>query len=491
MIFRPMAAFSIALAIVGSASGSTVGIADERCTSTLVSDEDVDLMGAVSLLQTSLQQSDSVMQDQQIPDVSQQSLAMPQVRQSLFSQLPQVANAAMTNQLHQWQLQQLQQPQLVFEQQQSQQLQPLFAVTPGPSKNALPQELYSAALPQPFSTSQTFDAPEPRQLSPLMQFQPHASMQPQVAQPVPLVAPAATVPASGMWPRIEAAATGKMEQVVALAQSSLAQAGLLRDRLSKTSMQLGEAAQSQQVSNFLQPALEQATRGAIDNAHGNDMEQLPQVLLVQAGQLQQQLHELSENLALVATVRNASPLGAGSALALQIADGHTAKAEAAARTQSAWAQAEQRLQVAARASEKNAVHARAEAQRAAIAEAREHKAELLMRDAQTRERVAEQHELQVESRAGQEIHNLRSMLEKARIQLQESKAELQRTQTAAFQAQQVEVAMQEEAARTAAAQTAQVQAQVAGELQSAESSAVNAGQLIQGFMNDSFPVAVS
>eukprot|EP00419_Tripos_fusus_P062020 CAMPEP_0172904520 /NCGR_PEP_ID=MMETSP1075-20121228/172813_1 /TAXON_ID=2916 /ORGANISM="Ceratium fusus, Strain PA161109" /LENGTH=495 /DNA_ID=CAMNT_0013761583 /DNA_START=65 /DNA_END=1548 /DNA_ORIENTATION=+ len=79
------------------------------------------------------------------------------------------------------QLQQLQQPQLVFEQQQSQQLQPLFAVTPGPSKNALPQELYSAALPQPFSTSQTFDAPEPRQLSPLMQFQPHASMQPQVA----------------------------------------------------------------------------------------------------------------------------------------------------------------------------------------------------------------------------------------------------------------------------------------------------------------------
>lgn len=489
MIFRPMAAFSIALAIVGSASGSTVGIADERCTSTLVSDEDVDLMGAVSLLQTSLQQSDSVMQDQQIPDVSQQSLAMPQVRQSLFSQLPQVANAAMTNQLHQW-LQQLQ-PQLVFEQQQSQQLQPLFAVTPGPSKNALPQELYSAALPQPFSTSQTFDAPEPRQLSPLMQFQPHASMQPQVAQPVPLVAPAATVPASGMWPRIEAAATGKMEQVVALAQSSLAQAGLLRDRLSKTSMQLGEAAQSQQVSNFLQPALEQATRGAIDNAHGNDMEQLPQVLLVQAGQLQQQLHELSENLALVATVRNASPLGAGSALALQIADGHTAKAEAAARTQSAWAQAEQRLQVAARASEKNAVHARAEAQRAAIAEAREHKAELLMRDAQTRERVAEQHELQVESRAGQEIHNLRSMLEKARIQLQESKAELQRTQTAAFQAQQVEVAMQEEAARTAAAQTAQVQAQVAGELQSAESSAVNAGQLIQGFMNDSFPVAVS
>jgi len=161
-------------------------------------------------------------------------------------------------------------------------------------------------------------------------------------------------------------------------------------------------------------------------------------------------------------------------------------ATAAARTQSAWAQANQPLQVAARASEESAAHARAETNRAAVAEARERKAELLLRDAQRREWAAEQHELQVESQAGQEINNLRGMLQQAQVQLQESREELQRTQTVALQADEIAAAMQEEAADAAAAQTARVKAQVAGEVRSAQSSVAQVGQLIQGLMNTSF-----
>jgi len=523
-----MAVFSFALAIIGSVFASSECIANESCTSTLVRDEDVDLMGAFSLLQMGT--SDPWQQEMERSAWPQQFQATAQAEQSAFSQMPEVGNAAAENQQHQWQKrwrqrqqlqqqqlvsqqQQWQQPQVASQQEQWQQQQPQLAATPEFTKDLHPQASYSSmSLPQPqlaampeftkdphpqvshSSMSQTYDDQGRLQQLPLLQLQSRASMQPQVVQPVPLVDSKTTAPASGLWSGIEAAATSKMEGVLALAKSSLAKVGLMRDRLSNTAKQLSEAAQSQQVPRSLQQGLvEQASRSAKDQGRSNHPEQLAKALLVEASQLQQQLQALNDHLAMVATMRNTQPQGADSAVALQIAEDRAARAEAATRTQSesAWAQAERRLQVAARASEESTAHAHAEAHRAEVAEAREHRVELLLREAQRREQVAEHHELQVQSRAAQEINSLRSMLEQAQVQLQQSRAELQRSQTAALQATEVAAAMQEEAARTAAAQTARVQAQVSGEVQSAQSSVAQVEQLIQGLMNNSFPVATS
>merc|ERR1712062_542106 len=108
--------------------------------------------------------------------------------------------------------------------------------------------------------------------------------------------------------------------------------------------------------------------------YDNDEEQMVQALFAETAQLQQQMHQLHEHLAFVAGMQNTPPQGEDLARALHIAGERVAKAEAAARNQLALAEAEQ--------------------QRAMNAEAREHQEELLLSDAQTRELMAEQREIQ-------------------------------------------------------------------------------------------------
>jgi len=368
------------------------------------------------------------------------------------------------------QLQHLQQ--LMSQEQQSQQLQPQLTVMPDEiQEDPFPQVPYSVALPAALNTSQTFGARGPLQQPPLLQLQQHASMQPQVAQPVPRVGLNATKPASGFISSLQVAAIGNMERVVAMAQSSLVQIGLLRDHLANTSKQLGEAVQPEQVSNSLRQGLvEQDSDGAINNEYSNEVAQMAQALFAETVQMQQRMHQLHEHLSVVAAMQNTPPQGADMARALNVAGEGVAKAEAVARNQSAWAQAEQqRLQMAISALEKSTAYAQVETQRATIAEAREHKAEerehkdeLLLRDTQTRELIAEQHEIQFERQAGREIKNLRGTLEQAHMLLQKSRAELQRTQTALKESReelqrtqtavlQAREVVQEEATRTAAA----------------------------------------